>query len=213
MSDVWPRSVQVAIRVRPNDWGFRGPESRNIDWLLDGEQLHRDNVVFVIDHAIDAAYQREFDWRGYYTYNASVPFYTDHFGWVNQWRWRRFLTVWKPTHFVTYNDYHPRHKIRNAILRASGVQTWLYVHSVNDPSVFGTDALPYRNNPLWLTAEYDHLVAWGKRDADLYCATAQKHIWGPLWSYRAMGTASSMRAISTDALTTHPAGAAPAHRP
>ena len=51
-----PEPVQVAFRVYATDWGFRGHGSRQIDWLVDGTLLHKDNVVFVIDGAIAPDY-------------------------------------------------------------------------------------------------------------------------------------------------------------
>ncbi len=176
-----PRSVQAAIRVYATDWGFRGEGTRQIDWLLDGVTLRRDNVLFVIDKPIGAAYRQAFRDRQYQVYDASVPWPLDSFEIVNRWRWRRFLRYWRPHHWVSYNDDHPRQWIRNRLLREAGCQTWSYVHSVHDSEVFGPE-LGKKNPSRWLEAGYGHLIAWGKRDAALYCRTAEKHVVGPLWS-------------------------------
>ena len=176
-----PRTIQVAIRAYATDWGFRGEGTRQIDWLLDGEKLHRDNVVFVIDKPVSATYLQAFHDRGYQVYDASVPWPLDQFEVANRRRWQGFLRHWKPSHWVSYNDFHPRHKVRNHLLREAGCRTWNYVHSSHDMEVFGPER-PKNNPPRWLEGDYDHLIAWGRRDAALYCRTAQKHIVGPLWS-------------------------------
>jgi len=60
-----PRPVQVSIRVYASDWGFPGAGSREIDWLLDHQQLHGGNTLFVIEKPVAASYRWEFDRRQY----------------------------------------------------------------------------------------------------------------------------------------------------
>ena len=60
-----PRPVQAAVRVYATDWGFCGEGTREIDWLLDGKELRRDNVLFVIEKPVSAKYRAEFARREY----------------------------------------------------------------------------------------------------------------------------------------------------
>ena len=60
-----PQFVQVGIRVYTTDWGFPGENPREIDWLLDGRQVHRDNTLFVIEKPLSAEYREEFERRRY----------------------------------------------------------------------------------------------------------------------------------------------------
>ena len=60
-----PRSAQVGIRVYASDWGFHGEGSCEIDWLLDGRQVHRENTLFVIEKPVSAKYRKEFEHRCY----------------------------------------------------------------------------------------------------------------------------------------------------
>src|SRR5437899_90651 len=124
-----PEPVQVAFRVYATDWGLRGHGSRQVDWLIDGKLLHKDNVLFVIDQPISRAYRKALEAK-YRVYNASARYRAP---WCDEIRWKRFLNSWVPRHWVSYNDYHPRHWIRNRLLRTVACQTWHYSHSVNLP--------------------------------------------------------------------------------
>ena len=159
-----PRNVQVAFRVYSNDWGLRGHGSRQIDWLVDGVKLRRDNVVFVIDGDISPEYRI----RLHRAYPGRI-----HDTWtIIDNPWRKFLRSWQPQHFVSYNDFHPRHRERNQILREAGCQSWHYSHSVN---------MPTEHYPPWHELDYDHLVFNSEVDA-AYFTGGQKHILGPLFS-------------------------------
>lgn len=167
-----PEPVQVAFRVYGTDWGMtRGHGSRQVDWLIDGHYLHRDNTVFVIDQRISRAYRQALEAK-YRVYDASRwrPFGDEGA------RWRRFLDHWRPKHFVSYNDVHPRHTMRNAILKWAGCQTWMYTHSVHDDGAYGK---PVEDE--WRNLDYDHIVNWGERDARL-TPGPQHHVLGPLFS-------------------------------
>jgi hypothetical protein len=165
-----PESVQVAFRVYASDWGLRGHGSRQIDWLVDGKLLHTDNVLFVIDRYISRDYHNALRDKGYKIYDAAAT----HWGQTitQSKRWLRFVDRYSPHHWVSYNDFHPRHKIRNQILRAAGCQTWHYSHSVN---------LPKEGYAPWKELDYDHLVCWNETDAAQFKG-GQKHILGPLFS-------------------------------
>jgi hypothetical protein len=156
-----PEPVQVAIHVYASDWGLRGHGSRQIDWLVDGTLLHRDNVVFVFDKPISPEYRK-----------ALQAQYRIHDATWQHYKWGKFLEVWSPKHWVSYNDFHPRHKIRNRILRDAGCQTWHYSHSIN---------LPPEGYPPWKELDYDHLVCWNETDAAQF-EGGQKHILGPLFA-------------------------------
>lgn len=166
-----PEHVQVAFRVYATDWGMtRGHGSRQIDWLVDGQRLHKENVLFVIDQVIDIDYRRALEAR-YRVYDATAGFYFDDAA-----RWHRFVGQWTPLHWISYNDFHPRHRVRNAILRAAGCQTWHYSHSVNLPHVYGRP-----NYQPWEELDYDHLVLWNEIDAAAFQG-GRKHLLGPLFS-------------------------------
>ena len=62
---VSPAPIQIGFRVYTTDWGFRGEGSREIDWLLDGKDLHRNNTLFVIEKSVPETYRLEFGRRGY----------------------------------------------------------------------------------------------------------------------------------------------------
>ena len=64
-SETSPHYVQVALLVYATDWGFRGEGTREIDWLLNGKDLHRDNTLFVIEKPVPKEYRAEFTRRGY----------------------------------------------------------------------------------------------------------------------------------------------------
>ena len=162
--------VQVAFRTYPSDWGMRGHGSRQIDWLVDGKILHRDNVLFVIDERAYSSHDTTALKAKYRTYDAS-RLYMD-----SKRRWYAFLEEWAPKHWVSYNDFAPRHKIRNRILREAGCQTWHYSNSVNLPHLHGQP-----NYQAWLEWDYDHLVCWCELDATAF-AGGEKHILGPLFS-------------------------------
>ena len=161
-----PKPVQVAFRVFATDWGMRGHGSRQIDWLVDGIKLNRENVVFVIEQKISAAYKKALQAK-YRVYDCTDKFYMSEAA-----RWTRFLMQYKPAHWVSYNDFHPRHKVRNAILREHGCQSWFYSHSVN---------MPTEHYQPWHEMDYDHLVFNSEVDA-AYFDGGQKHILGPLFS-------------------------------
>lgn len=163
-----PEAVQVAFRVYATDWGLRGQGSRQIDWLVDGVKLHRDNVLFVIDQPISRPYRKALEAK-YRVYDATSLWRV--FG-EAPCRWYRFLEHYAPKHWVSYNDFHPRHKLRNRILKAAGCQTWHYSHSINLPT------MPYQP---WLELEYDHLVLWNDVDAAAFKG-GQQHILGPLFT-------------------------------
>lgn len=57
--------VQFGIRVYATDWGFPGEGFREIDWLLDHQQVHRENTLFVIEKPISQNYRAEFSRRRY----------------------------------------------------------------------------------------------------------------------------------------------------
>jgi hypothetical protein len=166
-----PEPVQVAFRVYPDDWGLRGHGSRQIDWLVDGTVLHQGNVLFVIDQPISRAYKQALQVK-YRVYDASLPFKLNSFSSANRHRWHKFLVRWAPKHWVSYNDFHPRHKERNQIFRAAGVQSWYYSHSVN---------LPPEGYAPWKQLDYDHLVFNNETDAAQF-EGGTKHILGPLFS-------------------------------
>ena len=168
-----PEPVQVAFRVFATDWGLRGHGSRQIDWLVDGKLLHRDNVLFVIDQPISKEYYKALSAK-YRVYDASYYGlrWLEKISYADEERWTHFLTHWRPTHWVSYNDFSPRHKFRNRILRDTGVQTWLYSHSIN---------LPPEGYGPWKDLDYDHLVLWNEMDAKHF-EGGQKHILGPLFS-------------------------------
>lgn len=167
-----PEPVQVAIRVYGSDWGLRGHGSRQIDWLIDGTLLHRENTVFVIDQSLARGYKQRLQAK-YRVYDASSCL--DFISFVNTHRWNKFLLRWKPTHWVSYNDFHARHIARNAMLRAAGVQTWLYVHSVHDDGAYAKPV-----DAIWGRMDYEHVLNWGERDATL--TSGQHHIVGPIFS-------------------------------
>ena len=192
-----PEPVQVAFRVYGTDWGMRGHGSRQIDWLVDGKVLHRDNVLFVIDQPISKAYKLSLEEK-YRVYDAT--------NWCSPWltrgrRWDKFLKYWAPHHWVSYNDYHPRHICRNRILRAAGCQTWHYSHSVNLPHVHGQP-----NYEPWMHLDYDHLVCWCDMDAAAF-AGGEKHILGPLFSSQ---VAHTVVAVFDSTYGNYPAGTAAA---
>ena len=60
-----PVEIPFGIRVYATDWGFRGVDTLEIDWLLDGRHLNRENTCFVIEKPIAAEYRAEFGRRGY----------------------------------------------------------------------------------------------------------------------------------------------------
>mgnify|MGYP001601771348 CR=1 FL=1 len=159
-----PKNVQVAFRVYSNDWGLRGHGSRQIDWLVDGTKLHRENVLFVIDQKISHEYKKALESK-YRVYDASRKWHETS----DRIRWWKFTEQWQPQHWVSYNDYHPRHKIRNLILCC---QTWHYSHSLN---------MPKEQYQPWHELNYDHLVFNSEVDA-AYFTGGQKHILGPLFS-------------------------------
>lgn len=71
LSSTIPEEIRLGIRVYGTDWGFRGEECRNIDWLLDGRQLHRGNTLFIIEKSISKKYLAEFLKRQYLTHDVS----------------------------------------------------------------------------------------------------------------------------------------------
>ena len=162
-----PRNIQVAFRCYGSDWGMhRGHGSRRIDWMIDGINLNKDNVIFVIDSTISKEYRTALKSK-YQTYDAYTLTMSNK-------RWHRFLEYWQPKHFVSYNDFHPRHRERNKIFREHGVQSWFYSHSVN---------LPKEGYLPWKNLHYDHLVLWNETDAAQFDGPfCQKHILGPLFS-------------------------------
>lgn len=60
-----PCSTQVGIRVYTSDWGFSGQGSREIDWLVDGRKIRRENTLFIIEKPISHQYRDEFERRDY----------------------------------------------------------------------------------------------------------------------------------------------------
>ena len=172
-----PEPVQVAFRVYASDWGLRGHGSRQIDWLVDGKLLHHDNVLFVIDQPISKEYYKALSAK-YRVYDASYYGlrWLERISYADEERWTRFLSQWRPKHWVSYNDFHPRHKVRNRLLKRAGCQTWYYSHSVNLPHIYSQpDYEP------WLHLEYDHLVLWNQLDAIAFDG-GQQHLLGPLFA-------------------------------
>lgn len=173
-----PEPVQVAFRCYGSDWGMhRGHGSRQVDWLVDGKLLHKDNVLFVIDQPISRDYERALREK-YRVYDASYYGlrWLERISYADEERWTRFLANWRPKHWVSYNDFHPRHRLRNRIFRDAGVQTYLYSHSVNLPHIYSQpDYEP------WHHLEYDHLVLWNQLDAIAF-EGGQQHLLGPLFA-------------------------------
>lgn len=60
-----PEPALCAIRVYTTDYGVRGEDTLQVDWLLDGRSLHRGNTLFVIEKPVPAEYRAELARRGY----------------------------------------------------------------------------------------------------------------------------------------------------
>jgi polysaccharide biosynthesis PFTS motif protein len=60
-----PQFVQVGLRAYTTDWNFFGEGSREIGWLLNNRQVHRENTLFVIEKPLSSEYRDEFERRRY----------------------------------------------------------------------------------------------------------------------------------------------------
>ncbi len=187
--------VQTAFRVYTTDWGLRGRDTRETDWLVDRQKLRPDNTLFVIEKPIDEGYRTELAARGYQIDDVSgapamlfrglgawmklliaslrapgLFVEVAARGWLEYLRWTEFLSRRRPRHYVVYNHFHFEHLFRNSLLRAAGCQSWYYVHSVNDRCAFlhASPDRSIRTQVWWTYLSYDHEVHWGRRDEELY---------------------------------------------
>ncbi len=60
-----PKRMQLAVRMKRNDWGLNGKGTREIDWPLDGKRLSRKNTIFVSETELSPEYEAEIRRRGY----------------------------------------------------------------------------------------------------------------------------------------------------
>ena len=99
-----PVQVPCDLRVYTTDWGFRGADTLEIDWLLDGHRLDRERTCFVIEKPVPLEYRAEFGRRGDRATDVSGNKASHTVSWkflLNEW-FRRGLSAWAKILFVSW---------------------------------------------------------------------------------------------------------------
>ena len=148
----------IGWRVYKNDWAFAGHQ---IDWIIDGKTIKKEDVLFLIETPISKEYESEFIKRGYNIYHLQR--------FKNRWlrlicyipSW--FILLYKHSlkNYVAYNSYSWIHRIRNWILKEHGVITWCYMHSRNFMDLYcpESEMLDYKFMPMCRN-NFDYYVGW-----------------------------------------------------
>lgn len=79
-------------------------------------------------------------------------------------KWSHLLENVQVGHYVTLNDEGSQAIGRNVLLRANGVQTWIFAHSNGFLNVYASSETGFVAAREWNTAflNYDHYVAWNR---------------------------------------------------
>ncbi len=152
------KEYRYAIAVRNPDYQFKF-KTRSVDFLLDGDNIRKDNTVFILINPaisrdnldevesrnlnmIDCSKRFMSSWRAlrktlsYTIKNVFLGLFENkHVLDVNTIllnvfiRWSSILQVITIKHFITFNDEGIDHIGRNILLNKTGAKTWYYAHS------------------------------------------------------------------------------------
>ena len=129
----------------------------NVDFLLDGLKLNKDNVLFCIETPISSKYRQELKNRGYQTINMN-----DCKGLLVYPAWKMILSRYHFKHYVVCNNFQRKHRIRNQLMEKAGIMTWYFMHSTNYWDLYYPDR-DYSCN-VFSNLYYDNFVCWGGTD-------------------------------------------------
>jgi len=181
----------IGIRCYKGDRGFIHHD-RSIDFLVDGDKIKKEDVIFCIESPID--YEDELKKRGYEyvkMWELARHIIPSDFIGTPLWglraiythlTWRVFCRFYAIDHYVVYNDFTPWHKVRNKVLKSFHVETWYYIHSTNNIDRYGVAMSDI--DTIFKGMEYDHMIVWGQVDKhfeNIGVSIGQYHKLGCLW--------------------------------
>jgi polysaccharide biosynthesis PFTS motif protein len=190
------KKYRFAIRVYSTDLGFTQTR-RNIDFLLDGRDITRENTVFIAEDAISDQYREEFQRRGYDLLEikkipwwrlVTLPLTTSVLTFdkdrilraYEEAAWEFVLKQVSFDHLICYNDTSPAHRFRNAVLNRHGILTWYYNHSSDYAYLYEKDdddgkdgrTMPYplyeKDKEIYKGLEYDRMICWNEKQVDFF---------------------------------------------
>lgn len=183
----WPRQTRpyaIALRSPTREMANR---VRGVDFLLDGQQLTRDNTVFLPIARVTTEHIQWFSKEGYHLGDLhGAPPIKDLLRilrhglfvlmrscvdpeWMVQASsyllseyvtWTGFFTRYQVQHFITYCDFGIRHVGRNILLNKQGITTWHYTDTVNTAAAFSQDDGCRYRQEQWGYMLYDRFVSW-----------------------------------------------------
>ena len=161
---------KIGIRVYAEDRAFERAD-KSIDFLIDGDLIKKEDVLFCIERPISREYLQGFKDRGYDYVEVWKPkiwsrhwwFFRHGFRgwkWSYTWKmWADFFDEYSLDHYVVYNDFNELHRARNLVMNTYCVTTWFYQHSTDYWYVHGVN-----KNDLYTNLHYDKFVCWGGVD-------------------------------------------------
>lgn len=182
--------VAIVSPIREFTYGIRG-----LEFILDGEGIRKDNVVFVPLVPLNDFHRAELRRRGLTLAQGNTcPSWEDLWGgmslavrivvtllseepWISraaayllreQLTWSGFLARYRPRHFISYADYSVRHIGRSCALSNAGTKTWYYADA---EFTYETMPGPHHRDIGFGYMTFDRCVSWSNR----YTRYMQRH--------------------------------------
>lgn len=182
--------VAIVSPIREFAYGIRG-----LEFILDGEGIRKDNVMFVPLVPLNNSHRAELHRRGLTLAQENIPpTWKDLWGgiclagrlcaslmsgelWISRaaayllrehLTWSGFLARYRLKNFISYADYSVRHVGRSCAMSKAGVKTWYYADA---EFTYETMPGPHHRDIGFGYMMFDHCVSWSNR----YTRYMQRH--------------------------------------